>query len=583
MKDFRKTLAWIFPFLRPEVPLYLVGLFAAAVIIILLVVVFWATFKEGLPNIQELFTNFTFENYIDVFSSPIMPRAALNTFILAVGTTIVAVLFGLPMTWLVHRTILPFKKLFVTLMLLHLVLPGFVRIMGWIMLLSPQVGMINELIRMVIPLETGPFSPYNIPFMIFLQGITFVPSVFLMLGGSFMAIDPSLEESAEASGMNKLQVFWRISLPLLRPAILAAAIYVFVTAASMFEIPALLGLPTQIHVFSTLMYEAIQPPQGLPVYGVAGVYAVMLLVPTLIALYFYQRMMKLSHRYATVTGKGYRPKLTGLGAWKWPALAFVVFYFLADMVLPYLSVLWISFIPHIQMPSIEAFKLVSFDGYVDGFLTLTSQGAIGNTIQLVLGVGILSMFIGLVMSWIILRTKVPGRFALDTIAMVPQVVPAIAFAFAVAFIGILLGKVVPLYGSIAAIVIADTVRRIPFTTRAINSSLIQIHPVLEEAVQTSGASKVVALRKIIIPLVAPALMYSFIWALLHAYREVTLALFLISPRNMVLSTVIWNLWTGSGSTDQAAAISVIMVAAMALFVLIVLKAFPKVSKSLQQH
>ncbi len=578
----KRALNWIFPFLKPETPLYVVGLLAAAVIIILVIVVFWSTFQEGLPSLKTIFT-FSLKNYFDVFSYPLMPKAALNTAILALGTTAVSIFFAVPMAWLVHRTTIPFKQVFITLMLLHSVLPGFVRIMGWIMLLSPEIGIINQAIRLVIPIiEKGPLSPYNIPFMIFLQGVSLTPTLFLMLGGAFMAIDPSFEESAEASGMSKLQVFRRISLPLLKPAIVAGAIYIFVTAASMFEVPQLLGSPHNIWVFSTLMYDAVRPSVGFANFGIAGVYGVMLTIPTLVALYYYQRMMKLSHRYATVTGKGYRPKLTDLGSWSWAGLAFILFYYTVDFLLPYLSVVWTSLLPLIQMPSMAALEKISFIGYSQAITLLISQKAIGNTLQLLFFVGLLGMLIGLIMSWIALRTRMPGRFAIDTIAMVPQVVPGIALAFAVAFLGILLVKVVPLHGSVAAIIIAETVRRLPFTTRTINSSLIQIHPELEEAVQTSGSSKVVALRKVIIPLITPALLYSFIWALLQAYREVTTALFLVSPRNMVLSTVIWIQWINS-NYNVAAAISVIMVGVMAVFILIILHAFPQVRKGMQQH
>ena len=202
-------------------------------------------------------------------------------------------------------------------MFIHTLLPGFVRIMGWIMLLSPDIGIINDFLREIIPVEKGPLSCYNLTFMILLMGISMTPTLFLMFGGAFMAIDPSLEESAEASGMNRRQVFMRITLPLLKPAILAGAIYVFVTAASVYEVPALLGAPAQVQTFATLMFDNLMPARGLPQLGVVAVYGIIMLIPTLVTLYYYQRLMKLSHRYTTVTGKGYRPKLTALGGWKW--------------------------------------------------------------------------------------------------------------------------------------------------------------------------------------------------------------------------------------------------------------------------
>ena len=584
MNILRRAQSRLFPFLKPESPLYVVALAAAAVILIMVFVVFWATFKEGLPTTQNLFSEFSFQNYVKVFSYPLMPRAALNSVILAFGTTFVSMFFAVPMAWLIHRTTLPLKQLFVTLMLLHVVIPSFIRCMGWIMLISPETGILNQAIRTVLPfIETGPLNPYGLPFMVFLMGMVFTPTLFLMLGGAFMAIDPSLEESAEASGMNRLQVLFRISLPLLKPALLAGSMFVFVTAISMFEVPAMLGASHNIHVLSTLMYDAVRPTQGLPQLGIAGVYGVILLIPTLTALFYYTRMMKLSHKFRTITGKGYRPKLIDLGSWTWAGLAFIILYYITDMVFPLLGVIWTSLVPFIQLPSLEAVSTINLAGYVQGIEILLKQGAIGNTLKLMLFVGLSSVIIGLVMSWVSLRTKMPGRYAIDTIAMVPQVVPGIAFAFAMAFLGLLLVKVIPLYGTITSIIIADTVRRIPFATRTINSSLIQIHPELEEAVQTSGGSKVLALRKVIMPLIAPALLYTFIWSLLNAYREVTTALFLVSPQNKVLSTVIWSLWWDAGHTQTAAAVSVIMVGVAAIFILIMLKAFPQIRRGMRQH
>lgn len=565
-------------FWKPERPLFVVGLMAAAVICVLIAVIIWSTFLEGMPGVRA---TFTLNNYSDVILYPITPQAALNTLMLGLGTVVVATFFAVPAAWLLHRTNIPLKRFFLILMFLHVLLPGFLKVMGWIMLLSPDIGMINQLIRMLIPLETGPLSPYNIPFMALLQGLTLTPTVFFMLAGAFVAIDPSLEESSEVCGAGRFQCLRRIALPLVMPALVAAAIYVFMTAVSMFEVAALLGMPKNIHVFSTLMYDAVNPGVGLPNFGIAGVYGVLLLIPTLVALHYYQRMLKLSHRYATLTGKGYRPKLTDLSRWTWAAAGFMIFYYTIDLFLPFLAVLWTSFVPRIQLPSIAALGTVNLVGYQSAIRLLGQGGIMGNTLQLVLYVGLASTVISLIISWIVLRTRLPGRFTLDTIAMLPHAVPGIAFAFSVAFVSLLFVKVVPLYGSVAAIALADTMRRVPFATRTISTSLIQIHPELEEAVHTCGGSPVVALRKVIMPLITPALFYSFMWAALLAYREVTMALFLLTPQNIVMATAIWQQWQAM-DTITAAALGVIMVLAMGIVIFALLRAFPWIIRERQR-
>jgi iron(III) transport system permease protein len=277
-----------------------------------------------------------------------------------------------------------------------------------------------------------------------------------------------------------------------------------------------------------------------------------------------------------VTGKGYKPKLTDLGRWARPAAGFVILYYVIDLFLPFLAMLWTSLVSRIQLPSIEGFKMMNVKGYLTAIRMLGEGEVLVNTVQLVVFVGVLSVVVSLVLSWIVLRTRLPGRFALDTISMIPHAIPTIAFAFSVAYVALLLVKQIPFfYGSLFAIVLADTIRRLPFATRTISGSLIQIHPELEEAVQTCGGSRMVALRKVITPLIIPALFYSFVWTALHAYREVSIALFLQSPRNMVMATAIWQRWQ-SGESSAAAALGVIMILGMGAIVLTLLKIFPQI-------
>lgn len=181
-------------FWRPEIPLFVVGLMAAVLICILFAVIVWLTFQGGQPEFRP---EFTLSNYAEVLFHPVTPRAAKNTLMLGLGTMVVACLFALPAAWLIHRTAVPFKRFFLTLMFLQVLLPGFLRTMGWIMMLSPEIGLINQLLRLIIPVERGPLSIYNIPSMAVLQGLALTPTLFFMLAGAFIAINPTFEECAE--------------------------------------------------------------------------------------------------------------------------------------------------------------------------------------------------------------------------------------------------------------------------------------------------------------------------------------------------------------------------------------------------
>lgn len=558
--------------LSPETPLFIISLLVSALIVGLVAVVVGATFLKGLPGVEN---KLWLGNYSRVLLYPVTYQAALNTLLVGAGAVAVCLFLAVPAAWLIHRTNVPYKRLFLIMMFLNVVIPAFLKTIGWIILLSPKVGLINVFLRGFIPVEYGPLSIYNLPSIAFLQGLALTPVMFFMISGAFLAVDPSFEESAQVSGASRFQCLRRITLPLVAPSIVGGMIYTFMISVSMFEIAALLGMPYNIHVFSTLMFSYIFPQGGLPQYGTAGVYGLLLLVPTLVCLYFYQKMLRLSHNYATVTGKGYKPKLVNLGRWRWAGAGFIAIFFLLDTVLPFLMMVWISLTPLIQVPSLKALASVSLAGYGHAFQVLIRGGIVVNTVTLTVSVGIAVALLSIVTSWVVLRTRMPGRFAVDTISVLPAAVPRIAFALAVALVTLLLARQISLYGTVAAIIFAHTLAYLTFGTRTVNGTLIQIHNDLEDAVQTCGGSRLVAIRRVFVPLLAPTIAYVTVWTMLLSYREVTMALFLQTSRNKVLSTAIWEWWQDA-YTDLVGALGTIMVLTMALIVTALLRGFPRI-------
>jgi len=539
--------------LRGEHFLFIASGLFCLLILFLLLIVFWSTFQGGMPGAG---TSLTLENYREVFLSGETYRAALNSFLLAAGTVLVNLFFALPSAWLIYRTNLPFKTIFVTLMGLGIVIPGFLKGIAWILLLSPKVGLLNQFLRSFIPVEEGPLSVYNLAGISFVQGLMLTPVMFFMCAAAFRAVDPQLEESAEVSGAPRRAVFLRITGPLILPALAGAAIYNFMTAVALFEIPALLGTTSRIQVLSTLMFYTVQTSVGLPRYGVAGVYGVLLALPSLIAVHYYQKLMRQGQRYSVVSGKGYRSKLADLGRWKYAGIAFVCSYLFLNLVLPFFVLLWTSLLPYLQLPSRAAFSALTLESYRRALTTLSGRPLV-NTVLLMIFVPAVVLLFSTITSWIIVRTRMRGRGGVDAVVTLPMAIPHLAFAFALSFVGLYIARGVPIYGTLAAIIVSHSIAFIAFGTRTVNGTLIQIHKDLEEAVFTSGGSRVVALRRVILPLLAPALFYAGLWVALLSYREVTMALFLQSPRNQVLSTAIWNLWDSNNPAD-AAALGVVM-------------------------
>jgi iron(III) transport system permease protein len=294
-------------------------------------------------------------------------------------------------------------------------------------------------------------------------------------------------------------------------------------------------------------------------------------VPSLVALYLYFRTIQQSHRYAVVTGKGYRPKTFDLGKFRYLGFAFVVLYMTLAVLLPLLVLVWLSLLPSVRMPSFEALSLVSLQWYRDIFFLMGGFEVVRNTSVLVFTTSALVLFFSFMVSWVVVRTRLPGRQILDTIAMLPHAIPGLAFAFGLLIIGILGVRWfpwLPFYNTVWIMVAANVLNRLSYGTRITNAAFIQIGQELEDAAAVCGARKWSIMLRVILPLVGSALAFAGLWTALLVFREVSIPLLLLGPNNKVLATQIWVLWE-AGHVAQASALSVVLVAVMATLLILV--------------
>ena len=500
----------------------------------------------------------TLANFAAVYSNPGTYKVLANTLLFATGTVFVTLVFAVPLVWLLMRTDLPLKGTIYVLMTVGILIPVFLRTIAWILLLSPRIGLVNQWARQLFGLEQPLLSLYNIPGMAFIQGVSFVPSAFFMLAAAYRTMDPALEEAAYTSGVSKLQTFLRINVPITLPAIAGVMVYLFMTAIAVFEVPAIIGFPARILVLSALIFTSTNPPTGLPNYGQAGAYGAIMLAAGLILAYFYTRLVRHGKKYTVITGRGYRPREIALGSWKWPALAFVFVYLAMEVFIPFLVLLWASLLPHLQLPSAESLAQMTFDNYTHIFDHVGALPFI-NTAILMFVVPTATMVLSVLVSWVVVRTNVSFRGALDTLAFVPHAIPGILLAVGLAYLGLAYRNYFPVYGTILIIAIAHTINWIAYGTRTTNGVMIQVHRELEEAGKVSGASTPTVLGRIVLPLIAAGIFNSWIWISMLSYREVTMALALGTRKNLVISTVVWQFW-GNGWVPQVAALGVILVA-----------------------
>jgi iron(III) transport system permease protein len=482
----------------------------------------WMSLRQGLPGRPS---TLSLANYADIFASPGLRHVLLNTLVFGAGTLLVAFVFLLPLVWLFNRTDLPFKQTFYVLITLGVLVPAFLRSIAWIMLLSPVNGLANTWLQGLLGLRHPPFDIYTLGGMAFVQGTSFVSTGFFMMSAAWAAIDPALEEAAQVAGLSRLRTFLRVNLPLTMPAILAVMIFLFMTGVSVFETPAIIGLPGHIFVLSSQIYFSVAPETGLPDYGHAGAYGLLMLVAGLALSVLYFRVVRRSNRYAVITGRGYRPKLTRLGRWKGPAVAFVLVYLALDLFIPFLILLWTSLLPYLQFPSVKALHSLSLTGYTH-LLSYDGIAPFRNTLVLVAVAPAVAVALSVLVSWYVTRGRLAYRGLLDGIAFLPQSVPHILLAVGIAYLALVNHSWLPIYGTVAILVLAHAVGFMSYGTRTLNSAMMQIHSDLDEAGRVAGLRPLAVLHRVVVPLISDAVFNGWLWIVLLSYREVGTVLLL---------------------------------------------------------
>lgn len=498
----------------------------------------------------------------DAFGQPGTIRMLRDTVVFGAGSAIFATLIGATLAFLVARTDIPFKSFVTAASLVPLIIPGILHTVAWLMLVSPNIGAMNPYLKWV---GLGSLDISSMGGMIFVQGLHAVPLVFLLMLPAFKAMDPTLEEAAAISGSGVLESLRRVTLPMLRPALWAALLVTVVNCIEGFEVPLLLGAPEGIQVLSTkIWFELSKFPAN---YGAAGSYSTLLILLTLVGSYLYTRLSKSGRKYQTVTGKGYRPRTISLGPWKWLGGAFVAVYFFLAVVAPTAILLWVSTQPYFRRPRVEHLADFSLDHYRRIFENPVVPRALFNSLWLSGAAATIVMLLMAVAAWVVIRTRLPGRWALDGLAFVPLALPGVVLGVALIFV--YLRSPIPVYGTIWILLLAYITLYIPYGMRYASSAMYQIGGELEEASAISGAGLFETLRRIDLPLLAPGLLGGWIFIVVSAMRQLSTSLLVYSPGNEVLPVVIWAQYS-DGQFGALAAIGTLMIAVLVTLVMLLL-------------
>ncbi|HUQ25207.1 MAG TPA: iron ABC transporter permease [Burkholderiales bacterium] len=519
----------------------------------------WQSFFT--PQSAAKAAQFTLDNYRQAYASEETWTLFWNSLQFAIGAATIAFVIGTALAWMNERTNTPFKGLFFALSVIPLIIPGILFTVAWILLGSPKIGLVNLVLQRLFDTDAVFVNVYSLWGMIWVDGLHYSPVAFLLMTAAFRAMDPALEESAVMSGASVPQVAARITLPLVWPAIFATILILFVRAIESFEVPALLGLPVGIQVFTSAIYQAVHryPSQ----IGLASALATTLLLITSVGVYFQSRLSSRGSKYATMTGKGFRPRTIDLGRWRYLTTAIFLAYFLAIVVLPFAVLAWSSLQKFYAVPSMEALSRLTLDPYRTILSYPNLARSVWNSLLLAIGSATIIMLVTSVICWIVVKTKLPGRWLLDNIASLPMVFPGLVLGLAIMILYLYLP--IGVYGTIWIMLIAYVTRFMPYGLRYNTTSMLQIHKELEESAAMSGASWTTTFRRIILPLLKPGLLAGWIYVVIVSIRELSSSILLYSPGTEVISILIWELWE-NGQYVELSALGVMLI--IALFVLV---------------
>lgn len=507
-------------------------------------------------------TGFTFDNFIDLGLQPGIGQLIYNTVIYVGGTIAIATTFATLWAWITERTDFPYKVTVRVLMLVTLSLPSLIQGFGWILLLNPNNGYINHLLRIWFDLEsfTGPINIYSLGMMVLVSSFLLTPTIYVMLAGIIRNMDYKLEFPATLAGVSNSRILLKIVGPILLPGLLSVLIYTIMIMIQVFEIPLSIGLTGGIQVLSTRVYLLSTAELGSPNYNMASAFGIILVLIALALVLVYQRLTSESEKFAVIGGKNFRLMSKELGPRRYLTYSYaVVFFLLAFM--PVFILLWASLLPFYTLPSMDALANVSLSNYENLFSSSIFQRSLSNTAIVVLVGSTLTIAISFLVAYATVRPV--NRFSrwLDILSFLPIAIPNIVLGLAV----LLLYVRTPVYGTIGAIMLAQIVVNLVFGTRILSAALIQVHPDMERAAALGGVGQFRIMWSILTPILRTQIFNGWLLIFAHAMRDVGIPLIFLTTNTVMMSSALWLMW-GYPDVPGAAALSMILVLILAMVV-----------------
>lgn len=487
--------------------------------------------------------------------------AMWNTIKVAAGATIIGTLMGLFFAWLLGRSDIPTKGLMKAMFTIPYMFPPFFGAMAWDLMLNSRRGYINKWIFDAFGIRSL-FNINSIGGIIFVECCYYFPFVYMQVVNALERMDPTLEESARIAGAGQWHVIRKITIPLVTPAISAGALLILTSSLAHFGVPSMLGFSKNIYTLPTRIYQLFYRATG-SFDGIreGSALSILLILVVVLALLLQKYILR-AGSYDIIKGKSTRPMLIKLRGAKIPLLIISYITLFVIVIMPLAMIIIVGFLKAYGLPL--TFENFTLDNYKDVLFNNAMVGdSIKNSIFLAFSAGIVCMFLGVMVAYVIVKIKPRGSMLLELLSLLPYAIPGIVMA-----IGVILtwsGRFgVNLYNTIWIILVAYLARYLSFSMKSASASLQQVHPSLEEASRSCGASHFESLKDVTIPLIRPAMVSGFFLIFLPAMRELTTSVLLYGPYTRTLGVAIFSLRNDGYITTASA------LAAVAIVLIIVL-------------
>jgi len=529
------------------------------VVAVLVIAPLCAVLYRAVFDADAVMPSLTSRYLVEVLGKRIYWDALANTLLVSGGAALLATLLGVSFAWIFERTDTWMRGVLQWISQLPIFIPPFVGAVAWALLAAPRSGVMNHLLAALdLP---GVLNVYSRWGMLIVIGLYLAPYVMMIVAAALRSMDPSLEEAAQVCGLTPSQTMRRITIPLLTPAVLSGAVLSFTIAIGLFGTPVVLGWSRQILMLTSRIWIGAQ--EVPPNYGVMAVLSIYLLALSSFTTWL-QRMLIGRRVYTTVSGKGFRPRVVELRGWRWATCALAALYVLATILAP-IAILIAAALSRYTWSG--SYSLSTALGYLqsdDVWFTLQNSVVIS-----VLSASIATL-IGIVIAWIVVRTRLRGRGVLEYVVLLPISMPGIAFG-----VGMLLFWInmpLSIYGTTLIIVFAFVGRFTAYAVRSVSASLIQVHPELEESARVCGYGPLRTFTRITLPLIRASVVAA--WLLLFSFfmTELSMVVILYTAQDRTFSVLSFEAWN-VGDFSRLASYSLLQMAVGIVFMAILKTCF----------